>query len=390
MERPPAGNRRGGTPAMERPPAGNRRGGTPVSKPGRARDPQTGGFPAMERPPAGNNRGSNAASVGRSTAPAGLAGPPAPNRPTGLPGMPALEKPGPSTPAGPISNQAVVPVTNCGSIKAMIVPYVVGGMAATIIDKPPVPPEISFYASRGVDNKIRILLNSSTGELNAKPVAILDEDKVYIEEEYLAQTGEALSFEEIMTSSDAEKLRFKSDDPVDLYELFRLDTPPASYGDFLGGTMITVNPVYGIPGEHIDTIKPNKKYYYCVRAIDMHNNKSNPTHIYEIEMVNNNGQIFLRQEIFDFPSAEQVFHKSGRRFLYVEPAMRQLIYDSETATPGPAALDIAPPTNTLLGAPEIDRVWGKKFRLRVTSKKTGRKTDLNITFRNSGLVKPSE
>ena len=287
-------------------------------------------------------------------------------------------------------NTAHIPVLNNASIKAMVVPYVVGGMPATIIDKPPVPPEISFYAARGFDNQVRILLNSSTGELNAKPVAILDEDKTFFEEEYLAQYGMPLSFNEIMTSPDAQKIQFKSDDPVDLYELFKLETAPTSYADFIGGTMITVNPSYGIPGEHIDKIKPNKKYYYCVRSIDMHNNKSNPTHIFEIEMVNNNGQIFLKQEIFNFESVPETYVKSGRRFLYVEPAMRQVIYDPATTSPGPAALDIAPPTNTLLGAPETDRVWGKNFKVRVASKKTGRKIDLNITFKNSGIVKPSE
>tara|TARA_B100000029_G_scaffold311698_1_gene304161 strand:- start:4831 stop:7371 length:2541 start_codon:yes stop_codon:yes gene_type:complete len=287
-------------------------------------------------------------------------------------------------------NTATVSISNYASVKAMIVPYVVGGMATTIMDKPPVPPEVSFYAARGVDNQIRILLNSSTGELSSKPVAILDEDRTYIEEEYLAQTGMPLTYGEIMTSPDAEKLTFKSDDPVDWYEIFRLDVAPEKYTDFLGGRMTTINPTYGIPGEHIDKIKPNQKYYYCARSIDMHGNKSNPTHIYEIEMINNNGKIFFTQEIFDFPSTPQTFHKSGRRFLYVEPAMRQVIYDPEIANPGAPALNVAPPTNTLLGAPDIDRVWGKKFRLRVTSKKTGRKIDLNITFKNSGLVKPSE
>jgi len=122
----------------------------------------------------------------------------------------------------------------------------------------------------------------------------------------------------------------------------------------------------------------------------MHNNKSNPTHIFEIEMVNNNGQIFLKQEIFNFESIPEIYIKSGRRFLYVEPALRQVIYDPSTASPGAVALDIAPPTNTLLGAPDIDRVWGKNFKVRVMSKKTGRKIDLNITFKNSGIVKPSE
>ena len=47
------------------------------------------------------------------------------------------------------------------------------------------------------------------------------------------------------------------------------------------------------------------------------------------------------------------------------------------------SLDRAPVgTNLPLGLEE-EKVWGKKFKIRVTSKKTGKKLDLNITFKKS-------
>jgi hypothetical protein len=282
-------------------------------------------------------------------------------------------------------------IKNYASVKAVVVDHVLGGLAAPpIIDKPPVEPEISFYAYKGVNNKLLLLLNAGMGRNPEVPVEILETDRAYFEEEYYSQNGEHKSFEDIR--QDGDKLIFKSDDPVDRYQLFRMDKAPTSYQSFSEALRPEVDPAFGIGGDIIDHIVPNKKYYYCARAIDVHQNVSNPTHIFEIEMVDNNGQVFLKQKIFNFEKVQQNYVKSGRRFIYIEPALQQVVFDPTGygSTLGAPSLTSEPPTN-LLGAEGVaDRVWDKGFKVRLTSKKTGRKMDLNINFTNTGKVKPSE
>ena len=233
-------------------------------------------------------------------------------------------------------------------------------------------------------------MNAGTGRHEESPVEILETDRKYFEEEYFAQKREIKSFEDIKDQGD--KLMFRSDDPVDRYQLFKLDITPKSYQDFSNSLLPEIDPTFGIAGTLIDRIEPNRKYYYCARSIDMHENVSNPTHIFEIEMIDNNGQIFLKQKVFNFEKQHENFVKSGRRFIYIEPSLQQLVFDPAGCGQSldSPALGQDPPTN-LLGAQGVtDQVWGKGFKVRLTSKKTGRKMDLNINFTNTGKVKPSE
>jgi len=201
-------------------------------------------------------------------------------------------------------------------------------------------------------------------------------------DEYLSQTGiEAPSI------SAVPELEFRSDDPVDAYQVFRITRKPSSYVDF-ANNFTDVNPRLGRAGALDDFILPNTVYYYCVRAVDINGNVSNPTHIFEIEMVDNAGQIFLRQEIFTFEAAKPKYITEGRRFIYIEPTLQQLALPDTQNVGQPNIYN--PPNSSILGAPDISKVWGETFKIRVRSTKTGRKLDLNVTFKNTGIVNPSE
>ena len=285
------------------------------------------------------------------------------------------------TPYSPYSRfVASLPINHAPSLKAILVPYVIDGITITTQDKPPISPNLSFYPFKGINNRVKILLQSSTGIRTEKPIALLAEDRAFFEDEYLAQTGVEKAFAQITD------LQFRSDDPVDLYQLFRLRTAPTSYEDFENFNVI--NPPYGRAGSATDTIQPNRKYYYCARAVDIHGNISNPTHVFEIEMVDNGGQIFLRQSIFMFESIQPQYTKSGRRFIYIEPSLQQLALEPNANIGTPNINN--PPNSSILGADGVDSVWNNTYKIRVTSKKTNRKLDLNVTFTNTGIVNTSE
>ena len=74
--------------------------------------------------------------------------------------------------------------------------------------------------------------------------------------------------------------------------------------------------------------------------------------------------------------------------MYIEPAFQQIVLPDGAPT-GPPAVD-TPPLSGILGDTDVDKVWGKTFKIRVKSKQTGRKVDLNLTFKNTGIVNASE
>ena len=269
-----------------------------------------------------------------------------------------------------------------------------------ITDSPPVPPDIVFVPYVGVNNKVMVLFSPNMGELEARPIILKNSDASFIVDEYYSQKGIIVTEEQVLTPDVGEltrpKLQYRNDDETTKYELFRVDKKPTSYNDFRD-RHLTGEPIetelsaekFSTSPSFVDTIQPNRTYWYCARSIDLHENLSNPTHIFEIEIVDNKGQMFMRHKVINFEASVLNYKKTGRKILAIEPRNMQSVYDT-TNPPSPVALDEVP-TNNILGTSEVrtaSSIWDKKFKVRITSKKTGRKIDLNLTFKNTGVVIP--
>ena len=294
---------------------------------------------------------------------------------------------------------AEVTIDNKPNIRALATPYC--ALTSAVTDSPPVPPDVVFVPYVGVNNKVMVLFNSNAGEKKERPIILRDSDVTFVIEEYFSQYKINITDADLANlqggAGTLQKLQYRNDDPIRKYELFRISQKPTSYSDFKGFTR-TATPIQAQLGPDkfstavafVDNLTPNKVYWYCARSIDIHNNISNPTYIFEVEMVDNRGQMFLKTKIFSFDSTKYDYTKIGRRFLAVRPRASQTFYDPSASTPGVIGINEAPDPNILGTAStrQTSSVWGKKFKIRVTSKKTRRKIDLNVTFKNDGVVIP--
>jgi len=258
------------------------------------------------------------------------------------------------------------------SLKMMEVP--VYQYTTRVLDEAPVMPDAQFIPFRGINNKIRILLNGSAGRHTLMPEIIESQEATQINK-----------FRKVQDVSADSPIVYETDDFAQFFQIWRTDKKPRSYRDFAGHLRDSISTdvntetsQQATSATFDDKLKPNKKYYYCIRSIDNHGHISYPTPIYEVEMVDDKGSIYPLIKTVEF--AEKIPRQTGRgmkRYMHIVPAMAQTLVNREKS-----GID---DTNTVIGSSPIlglsdDSLWGKKFKIRLTSKSTGKKIDLNLKF----------
>lgn len=247
----------------------------------------------------------------------------------------------------------------------------------TIMDKPPVAPDVELIPFRGINNKIRMFLNSGTGKYMATPIIFSEEERQMIDRQRIAQSIPA----------NQEQIMFETDDEIVEFHIYRIEEEPYKYIDFENsGEKIIVKTNQSSSGAYDDKIIPNKKYYYCVRSVDYHGNISYPSLVYEFEMVDDAGSIYPSWKIHEFRSISEKTPTAGvKRFISISPSMNNLFIDEE----GMGIVEGNGPSlgrQVILGTPSRPSSWGKKFKIRLTSKNTGRKLDFNFTFKHNNEI----
>ena len=285
-----------------------------------------------------------------------------------------------------------VGVANMPFLQIMSVPSTTKRVA--VADRPPLYPNVDIIPFKNDQNRVLFNLSANCGEYLAPPVLLEDDDNLQFYTVAVTQGLQSvqnvpyqdvasLNFSLARDLSDAEMIRFRSDDPASTFEIFRIDTYPRTIQDFRGNKMrkeITNADNFSF----VDNISPNKKYYYIFRTEDVHGHVSNPSHIYEVELITFNESVRLGVKIVepeDIANKKKMLRQStrqARQFVSIKPNISQKTLQLPVSGEFQDLVNAS--ADAVFGEPEVSKLWGKKFKLRIRSKNTGKEVDVNFRF----------
>jgi len=224
-------------------------------------------------------------------------------------------------------------------------------------DNPPVSPIVNFVTYQNISDLLTLNLTTQYTEFVDTPISILQSDQQIFNNIY-----------NYKNRTDG-KILFKTNDPLKNIQIFIIaNTKPKSYIDFQNVQPIDVL-MNGNPSKSINLqIRPNTKYYILCRSVDIHGLISNPTPIYEVEIVSDGGAIYPLINTVNFDTNKNYdVKKSFKKYLHIKPATQytQLI-TNEMNEPQLGIQD--------------QKLWGQKYKVRISSKKSGKSFDINLTY----------
>jgi hypothetical protein len=172
-------------------------------------------------------------------------------------------------------------------------------------------------------------------------------------------------------------------------QIFRTDEPPRSYEDFDGKLRKTVD-LKIENSEHTlkeyvfyDKIDTNKNFYYIFRFVNEHGNPGRPSVVHVASLQDDGGYKYPKFDIYDFAAAQEKrksekTRDAFKKLLEIRPSYQNLVFNGDSYN---ADMNSDEVLNKLKVGVADSPIWNKTFKLRLTSKKTGKKIDLNIKYR---------
>tara|TARA_R110002072_G_scaffold232556_1_gene390011 strand:- start:2934 stop:5924 length:2991 start_codon:yes stop_codon:yes gene_type:complete len=245
-----------------------------------------------------------------------------------------------------------------------------------IVDHPPNDFNVSPYHLRDQSNRLAFYLKYDTFSVDAEPypptISAIDE------------RNEA-SYKEGKDFVPGSLTKEESVSPARFVEVYRMMEKPTSYQSFENNlrTTIDLKSVAGdIASDHffVERVRENTKYYYTFRAVNENGVAGQPSPIFESELINDGGYVYgLFNQLSEDELVEQpptIPTLAIKNLFNVVPNIQHLQFDTSN-------VDFSDNSVDQIGALTLgtaEEFWNEKFKIRLTSKKTGRKVDLNLTF----------
>lgn len=256
-----------------------------------------------------------------------------------------------------------VDMTSSPSFKMAIVDFET--VSIKVSPKIPLPPYVQFLNESNAGNYIKIYLDLENDSRKEKFVVVTQQDATMIQN--------------IPTDVDG-KIDFEYSIEDGKFEVFRLDKMPTSYRNFENAKLLDVRNKYSSTSVvYKETLLPNKKYYYMFRAVNFIGVPSNPSPVYEVELIKDASRSKIVSRVVTLEK-QQVFHdKTFKNLIQIRPAFQQEVFNDQELFVQDMNTFNKKINEISLGT-ATDKVWGKKFKIRVKSKDTGKIIDLNVKF----------
>ncbi len=226
---------------------------------------------------------------------------------------------------------------------------------SVVVDDPPTPVDVNIVPYIGAPNNLLFMFNTQDTTIIDEPISILQNDINYFTKVRHKQRPSKKS------------ILFQSISDVTSVQIYRTNRIPKSYRDFSNSLYNVLNFNGDSATTFIETLQQNVKYYYTFRSVDVHGNISNPSDVFEVKIINNDGAIYQIITPYYFEQNTKLnMEKSFKKYLTIDPSIiqQQLTIDDE-------------------GKPQLgidNGFWSNNFKVRVISKESGKAFDINLNF----------
>ena len=256
----------------------------------------------------------------------------------------------------------------------VLVPLPIFTEPIVAIQPPSIYPKVSFVTKKNSSKEIFLHFSPTKGQRFAKFSVITEADK------------EQLELMEINRPSvnPQDEFRFMTIPESGLYEIFKMDTAPKALADFAKFKLNEIRMPNNTPDAiYKDYVTPNKKYYYLFRKVNTHELVSNPTAIYEVELIVDADDSKLVVNEYKIPKKpiSQDF-KTFQSLFQIKPAIEHTLFDN-TQQELYGRTSLANSLDYLTLGTAGHPVWSRKFKFRIRSTTSGKIVDYNITFKLS-------
>ena len=263
-----------------------------------------------------------------------------------------------------------------------VVEYQIDVDEVAFMDAPTLPPQVDIFNRR---DKGSVEIRFSPNFFRVESVSNGTNQELMRSLEPLTNTDQAI----VDLLAISKNTSVQPDYFTGIYEVYRTRKPPQKQEDFADSFLGTIDDKTSyvfidgnLPEQSLDNMNGyfedylmvNEKYYYAFRALTYHGTPSNLTVPYEVELLRDSDEYKVQVSQYRYPEEKNyVFEKKAKRILKITPNIERLLF-SEQESLSQWKLD----SGSL-----VDEGTTKTFKIRVTSKHTGKKMDLNINFKLS-------